>query len=126
MKRIALAMVIGLALTGCVSSGNQILKKETEVSIKSKIIDGVSTKADVRKQFGSPIRTTFTDSGHEIWTYRLSHLSADAISYMPVIGLFGSSTSGTEKELVVMFNGDRVQKYAMSESAVATKSGLFN
>lgn len=126
MKRIVLTVLMGLALTGCVSSGNQILKKETEVSIKSKIIDGVSTKADVRKQFGSPLKTTFTDSGHEIWTYRLANFSSDAISYIPIIGLFGSSTSGTEKELVVMFSGDHVQKYAMSESAVATKTGLFN
>ena len=126
MKRIVLTMIMGLALTGCVSSGNQILKKETAVSVKSKITEGVSTKAEVRKQFGSPMKTTFTDNGHEIWTYRLSHLSADAISYLPVIGLFGSSSSGTQKELVIMFNGDRVQKYSLSESAVATKTGLFN
>lgn len=41
--------------------------------------------------------------------------------------LFGSSASGTKKELVLLFNDDNtVKKYNMSESDVTVKTGLFN
>ncbi len=39
--------------------------------------------------------------------------------------LFGSSASGTKKELVIMFDGDKVQRYSISESPVSTKNGVF-
>ncbi len=125
MKKVLIAVVIGLTLAGCVSSGNQSLKKETETSVKSKITEGVTTKSEVRTMFGSPAKTSFTDGGKEIWTYELADVSADAVSYIPVVNWFGSSASGTKKELVVMFDGDKVQKYSMSESAMSTKTGLF-
>lgn len=125
MKQMLIAVVIGLVLAGCASSGNQSLKKETEVSVKSKITEGVTTKSEVKIMFGSPAKTSFTDGGKEIWTYALADISADAVTYIPVVNWFGSSASGIRKELVVMFDGDKVQRYSMSESAVSTKTGLF-
>jgi len=125
MKKVAVAVLLGLALTGCVSSGNDSLKKETEVSVKSKITEGVTTKSDIKTMFGSPAKTSFTDGGKEIWTYELADVSSDAVSYIPIVNLFGSSASGTKKELVVMFDGDKVQKYSMSESIISTKTGLY-
>ena len=93
--------------------------------MQSKIKEGVTTKASIKSMFGSPAKTSFTDGGKEIWTYELSDVKGDAINYIPVVNLFGSSYSGTKKELVVMFDGDKVSRYSMSESDVQTKSGLF-
>ena len=77
--------------------------------------------------FGSPYQTTYTDGGLEIWKYQLDNLKADAINYVPIVNLFGSSMSGTRKELVILFNDDgTVKRNSMAESAVSTKSGLFN
>ncbi|WP_256800330.1 hypothetical protein [Klebsiella pneumoniae] len=55
----------------------------------------------------------------------LADVSLDAVSYIPVVNWFGSSASGTKKELVIMFDGDKVQRYSMSESPVSTKTGVF-
>lgn len=128
MKNIIIASAVvlsALSLTGCTNAGNQSLKKETEESVKTKITQGMSTKNDVKKAFGSPAETTFTDGGKEIWKYEFMDISSDAINYIPVVNLFGSSASGVKKELVVMFNGDKVERYSMSESDHAVKTGLF-
>lgn len=128
MKKIIIASVMALSvlsLAGCANSGNQSLKKETEQSVKTKITEGKSTKSEVKSVFGSPAETTFTDGGKEIWKYVFADVSADAVSYIPIVNLFGSSASGTKKELVVMFNGEIVERYSMSESDHSTKTGLF-
>ena len=77
--------------------------------------------------FGSPMKTTFTDGGLEVWTYEFSKVSADAVSFIPIVNLFGATASGTKKELVAMFETNGVLKrYAMSESDVKQKTGVFN
>ena len=129
-KFIHTALLMSLVLVvGCAtqSGGNQTLKNETEGSVTSKIINNVTTQAEIRAMFGSPYETTFTDGGMEIWKYRLDDLKADAINYVPLVNLFGSSFSGTRKELVILFNDDgTVKRNSMSESDVQNKSGLFN
>jgi hypothetical protein len=41
--------------------------------------------------------------------------------------MFGGSSSGTKKELVVMYDDKGlVKRYAMSESDVKHKTGMFN
>ena len=125
MKKLLMVMMVSFALAGCASSGNQSLKKESEASVKSKIVEGVTTKSDIKKTFGSASKTSFTDGGKEIWTYELADVSLDAVSYIPVVNWFGSSASGTKKELVIMFDGDKVQRYSMPESPVSTKTGVF-
>ena len=77
--------------------------------------------------FGSPMKTSFTDSGLEIWNYEFSKVSADAVSFIPVVNMFGASASGKKKELVVMFDQNHiVKRYSMSESDVTQKTGIFN
>lgn len=127
MKKILLISAIGISLllAGCASSGNQVLKHETEDSVKNKIIENKTTKDEVRKMFGSPDETTFTDNGKEIWKYVLVDVSADGVSYIPVVNLFGTSASGTKKELVVLYKNNTVERYSMSESDHAVKSGVF-
>jgi len=121
----ALAAIVALA--GCASVGNETLRTESESSVQSKVIEGKTTKSQVRGMFGSPLKTSFTDGGLEIWTYEFSKVSADAVSYIPIVNLFGATASGTKKELVVMFNKDSVvQRFSMSESDVKQKTGVFN
>lgn len=125
---IALSLVILAALTtGCASVGNESLRKESEGTVAQKIVEGKTTKAEIRTMFGSPTKTSFTDGGLEIWNYDFSNVSADAISYVPIVNLFGASASGKKKELVVMYDQTNiVKRYSMSESDVTHKTGLFN
>lgn len=121
------AIVASFMLTGCASVGNESLRKESESSVSQKIVQGKTTKSEVKAMFGSPTKTTFTDGGLEVWNYDFSNVSADAISYVPIVNLFGASASGKKKELVVMYDpSDVVKRFSMSESDVTHKTGLFN
>ena len=116
-----------LALLGCASKGNESLRKETELSIGTKLTEGKTTKAEVRQMLGSPLKTSFTDGGLEISTYEFDNVTADLVNYIPVVNWFGSSASGTKKELVILFDrANVVQRFSMSESKVNVKTGLFN
>jgi outer membrane protein assembly factor BamE (lipoprotein component of BamABCDE complex) len=122
-----LVCVTALSLFGCASKGNESLRKETEVSIGSKLTEGKTTKAEVRKILGSPLKTSFTDGGLEISTYEFDNVTSDAINYIPVLNWLGSSASGTRKELVILFDrANVVQRFSMSESNIKTKTGLYN
>jgi outer membrane protein assembly factor BamE (lipoprotein component of BamABCDE complex) len=124
--RIVVVLAV-LALGGCASGGNESLRKESETSVQTKLVEGKTTKAEVRTMFGSPLRTSFTDGGLEVWTFEFTNVSADAISYVPIVNLFGATSSGTKKELVVLFDKAGItQRFSMSESDVSNKTGLFN
>ena len=122
------AAVLALVLlAGCASVGNETLRAESESSVQKKMSEGKTTKAEVRGMFGSPLKTSFTDGGLEIWTFEFSKVSADAVSFIPIVNLFGATASGTKKELVVMFDKSGVvQRFSMSESEVKQKTGVFN
>lgn len=127
MKKIVGLIVTILILAGCASAGNQTLKAESEGSVSEKLKEGQTTKQEVRNLFGSPSTTDFTDGGLEVWKYELVDVSADAVSYIPIVNLFGSSASGTKKELVVLFDSeDIIKRFSMSESDHEVKSGVFN
>lgn len=129
MNKLTVAAIVTFAIlsTGCASVGNEQLRKESENSVSTKMSEGRTTKAEVRGMFGSPLKTTFTDGGLEIWSYEFTNVSLDAISYVPIVNLFGATSSGKKKELVVMFDqAGIVKRYSMSESDVKNKTGLFN
>jgi hypothetical protein len=115
-----------LLVTGCASIGNESLRKESESTVAQKIIEGKTSKAEIRSMFDSPISISFTEGGLEIWKYELSKMSADGVSYIPVVSLFGTSSSGTKKELTVLFDEKGiVKRYSMNESPVQVKTGAM-
>jgi outer membrane protein assembly factor BamE (lipoprotein component of BamABCDE complex) len=127
IKKMLFALASVVLIAGCASVGNETLRAESEASVQKKITEGKTTKSEVRSMFGSPMKTTFTDGGLEIWTYEFSKVSADAVSFIPIVNIFGATASGTKKELVVLFDKDGlVQRYSMSESDVKQKTGVFN
>ena len=120
-------VVLSVALAGCASTGNESIRAESSSTIKDKIVEGKTTQAQVQSMFGAPTVTSFTDSGLEVWTYDFTKMSADAISYVPVVNWFGGSASGTKKSLVVLFDKQNVvQRYSLKEAEVSQKTGLFN
>lgn len=126
VKKNSLNIIVSL-ISGCASMGNESLRHETEMTMQKKIIEGKTTKQQVKAIFGSPLSTSFTDGGLEIATYEFSNVKADAINYIPIVGMFGGTASGKKKELVIMYDKNNVVKrYSMSESDVKQKTGLFN
>jgi outer membrane protein assembly factor BamE (lipoprotein component of BamABCDE complex) len=126
VKKVAVLAVV-LVLAGCAGTGNESLRSESESTVSTKIVEGKTTKEQIRATFGSPEKTEFTDGGLEIWRYEFTKVHADAVDYIPVVNWFGSSHSGKKKELVVMFDSSNmVKRYSMSVSNVAQKTGIFN
>ena len=128
MKKYLFITLSFLIIASCGStSGNRVLLAESELSVDSKIIEGVTTQSEIKAMFGSPFETTFTDGGMEIWKYRFDNLDADAVNYIPIVNMFTQSYSGDRKELVLLFNDNgTVKRSSMAESDVTTKAGLFN
>lgn len=126
MKKLSITVLLlaSAVLAGCASSGNRAIAKESETSIQSKISEGVTTKAQVRSTFGSPDSVNFTDGGKEIWRYGFAKAQVSGRAFIPFYGLFNNTVSGTKKELVILFDGDKVSKYSMSESAIDSRTGL--
>ena len=126
MKKIFMPLVCVLALAGCASTGNSVLKNETEQTVGAKIIQGKTTKAEVRQMFGAPLSVNFTDAGNEVYKYSFSKTQADAANFIPFVGILVAGAHGTEKTLTVLFDDKGiVKRYSMDESAVTTKTGLI-
>ncbi len=125
-KGVMVIFALGL-LVGCASTGNEALRHENSQTIANKIIEDKTTSSEVESMFGAPTSTSFTGNGLEIWKYDFEKVSADAISYIPIVNSFGGTASGTKKELTILFNDKNVvKKVKMTEAAVKHKTGLFN
>jgi len=128
LSKIGVIVILGLGLlAGCASSGNEALRHEDSQTIANKVIEGKTTSSEVQSMFGAPTSTSFTGNGLEIWQYDFEKVSADAISYVPIVSSFGGTASGTKKELTILFDDHSVvKKVKMTEAAIKRKTGLFN
>lgn len=124
MKKFVIASVVAVLLVGCSTSGNRSLESESQISLESKIQKGVTTKSQVRQSFGDPTGVSFTDGGNEVWTYSLAKVRIDGKTFIPFYGLFAGGANTNMKQLVILFKGDVVEKYTMSESNTHTRSGI--
>ena len=114
-----------LLLSGCATMGNQALKNESELTVRSKIVENKTTRMTYVKHLVRLMKVVLLIMEKEIWKYEFANIKADAVNYIPIVNLFGSSSSGTKKQLVILFEGNVVSKYSMSESAHSVKTGLF-
>ncbi|MFT8336676.1 MAG: hypothetical protein ABF628_10920, partial [Acetobacter orientalis] len=67
--KVFLCIAIFSCLTACESSGNSSIEKETSNSIDTKIIDGRTTKAEIKNYFGDPEDVDYKDKNTEVWKY---------------------------------------------------------
>jgi outer membrane protein assembly factor BamE (lipoprotein component of BamABCDE complex) len=124
MKKFAVVF-LGVALAACSSSGNQVLKNANDSTVSQQITKGTSTKADVRKYYGDPTHTSFTDAGNEIWTYTYTKGQVKAENFIPIVSLFSNGVDVDKKELVILFDSNGVVKnYSMQISKEEVKGGI--
>lgn len=126
-RRFVLVAGISAALLGgCASAGNQSIADATPESVSGQIIKGRSTQAQVRSAYGDPSKTTFTDSGNEIWEYDFSRMHAKPTNFIPYVNLIHSGAEGDKKSLVVFFDRSKVvQQYTINSSKVDVSQGLI-
>ena len=130
MKKLSLLVLSAFLVTGCANSGNKAIKGLSQAEVSQSIQPNVTTQSQVRALFGSPLETTYTDAGLEIWRYEYvdaTALTAETIgSAVLTFGLAGTKTEGTKYELTVLFNDDgTVKKFNMNDSAVQSGTGIF-
>jgi hypothetical protein len=125
--RVGLVAGISSALLGgCASVGNESIADATAESVSGQLTKGRSTQAQVRAAYGDPSKTTFTDSGNEIWEYDFSRMHAKPTNFIPYVNLIHSGSEGDKKSLVVFFDRSKVvQQYTISSSKVDVSSGLI-
>ena len=131
MGRIATALgglvLIGATATGCTyTSGNKALRGVTSTSIAEHIKRGVTTREEIKALFGEPSNVSYIDNGLEAWTYYAGTTTVDAVNFIPLVNLLGTSMPGTMKYLAILFDeNDRVKKYVITDADVGIKGGIF-
>lgn len=119
------ALSTAVLLAGCATTGNERLESATQTTVHAQIQEGKSTKQDVQDAFVSPNKTTFTDSGLEIWTYELAHATPHAINFVPIVGAFAHGADVRKKTLTVLFDDNgMVKKYTFAETTNVAKGGI--
>ena len=133
---IALAFILGIpwaapvglavvTLAGCASAGNTQLKDADRSKIDQQIVQGKTTKEEVRAALEDPTGVSFTNDGREVWTYLYAHATPTAQSYIPVVNLFSHGANVDRKRLVILFDDKGiVEKYSYSEGKSQTRGGI--
>ena len=125
-KIIVISFFFAISLiNGCSTSGNQKIKNETAQSLQSKIIKDKTTKTELLAQLGEPDTRTTLDSGNEQWRYFMYNNQFNAVSFIPVVGLFTGGSQTQSKTLDIEFNGQTVSKWSFSSDNNNTKSGIL-
>src|SRR5215510_5010537 len=113
-------------LGGCASSGNESIADASIQTVSEQLVKGRTTQAQVRELYGDPMKTSFTDSGNELWEYEFSRLRSKPTNFVPYLNVIHSGAEGDKKSLVIFFDKRRVvQQYTISTSKVDVSQGLF-
>jgi len=113
-------------LGGCASVGNDRIADATSESVSQQIFKGKTTQTQVRQLYGDPMKTSFTDSGNEIWEYEFSRLHSKPTNFVPYVNAVYSGAEGDKKSLVVFFDKSKVvRQFTISTSQVDISQGLF-
>jgi hypothetical protein len=122
----AAAGFLAAFLGACASSGNERIADASPQTVSEQVVKGRTTQAQVRDLYGDPFKTTFTDSGNEIWEYEFSRLQSKPTNFVPYVNLIYSGAEGDKKSLVIFFDKSKiVRQYTISTSKVDISRGLI-
>ena len=126
-RRVCLeAGVLFVLLSGCASVGNESIADATPESVSGQLTKGRTTQQHVREVYGDPVKTSFTDSGNEIWEYDFTRMHAKPTNFIPYVNLVASGAEGDKKSLVIFFDKSKVvRQYTVSSSKVDVSQGLI-
>lgn len=114
-----------LALAGCTSSGNDVLRSQTIDVVNQNIIDGTTTRSDVERLYGPPGATSFASAQNDIWIYRWRRSTAKAENFIPYVGAFVGGADVQTKELVILFNEQNVVvRHSMRDGSDTVRRNL--
>ncbi|MCG4260733.1 hypothetical protein K6W36_09055 [Acetobacter senegalensis] len=114
MKRfIGISLISALViLPSCSSSGNQRVAKETEASVSQKIIDGQTTKQQIKEYYGDPESVEFKTKDQEVWTYEFSKTKIPMFVSTPFQQVYRTN----KKTITIYFEKNIVVNHAFSSA----------
>ena len=121
----SLLIVAALVIAACSSSTNKNFKENNDQQISSMIVEGSTTKQEIKTMFGEPTDIDFDKGGREKWTYSYSEASKNPINFIPVVSVLNGQDGKTRK-MVIVFDGDAVLRYAISENNEKIKKGVLS
>ena len=125
LAAIALVSVL-VVLSACQTASppqNLQANRLTPGAVKTFIVKGVTTEADINGYFGAPNLVTQNSSGLDVWSYnRMSSTSSSSGSYGSLLLVGGSSSNASVNtqsfDLIITFNAKEVvQDYKMIASS---------
>ncbi|MFT9398492.1 hypothetical protein [Acetobacter sp.] len=108
-----------MSMSACSSSGNDALEHENASTVDAKIIDGKTTKDEIKSAFGDPDDVDYKSKDSEVWKYTFSKSHYDPFA----MRAFESTMRGKKKTLTVFFEGNTVQKHLLSSSSFEHSTG---
>ena len=122
MKRLLASAFCLLLLTGCVSSGTKVTPEQV-----AQFEQGKTTLAEVVAKLGPPNSTTTLGNGQTILVYVHISSSANAATYVPVVGLLAGGATGTSNTATFTFDSRGILvSSSSSQSNTAVNTGLLN
>lgn len=121
MKKLLIPL-LALALSGCMSSGTQVTEEQAGQFTK-----GVTTEAQVIARLGPPQSTVRNDDGSRIDAYTYMKASANAVDFIPYVGLLAGGSTGKYTTVAFTFDSAGVLKsYSSSSGTQDINTGLLN
>jgi hypothetical protein len=120
-----LFITLSLVIAACSGNQNKAFKQSSDQEIQGMIVEGKTTKAEVEQMFGKPTDIDYDKAGREKWTYAYSEASKNPLNFIPVISTI-KGQEGTTRKMVVVYEGDIVARYAISQNEEQIKKGVFS
>jgi outer membrane protein assembly factor BamE (lipoprotein component of BamABCDE complex) len=122
-KHVAVAALLfsSSALMGCATSGTKVTADQA-----AQFRRGSTTEAELIAKLGEPTATVHSANGTTVDTYVYARGTADAASYIPVVGLFAGGAKGSATTATFVFDSDKILKdYTTSSSTTHVKTGVL-
>ncbi len=121
MKRLFIILTM-ILVAGCASSGTKVTDQQAQ-----KYVNGVTTKDQIISDLGKPDSMTKLADGTSSISYMHVSASANAVNFVPVVGLLAGGAKSTTD--TVTFNFDtqlKLVSYTSTTGSQDVSTGLLN
>ena len=124
-KRI-LIIFLALFIANCAKKTNENLQKNTDQEISQMVVEGKTTKKEVKDMFGETTEIKMDkNTGIEKWTYFHTETSMNPLNYIPVTKIL-IGKDGKARTFTVEFKGDVVFAYSATTKNERIQKGILN
>jgi len=126
MNKLLLIFISILIISCTNSSGSKFLASTSENQLRDRLVNGITTKEQVKSYFGDPHNVEFLPHNREEWVYAYTKSRAKTINFVPVLNTLYSGTNDNVRRLKIIFNSrGLVERYIFINNKGETLHGAF-